>query len=407
MKILLYGINYSPELAGIGKYSGEMGSWLASHGHRVRVVTAFPYYPDWQLAPHTKTKATVYRTEFIDGVSVLRCPLYVPARPNAWRRTLHLLSFALSSMPALLCQWSFKPDVLVLVAPTLFCAPGAWLFSSLTRARSVLHVQDFEVDALFGLGMVGEIGFIKRMTFSVEHFLLRRFDRVSSISSGMVQRALAKGVEPERLRFFPNWSEVSRFQNIARSPALLQHLGVNPAHKVLLYAGNIGQKQGLELVLQAAQCLQSRSDVTFLLVGDGADKSRLVQLATDMGLSNVVFAPLQPYEDLPTLLASADVHLVAQKRGVADAVLPSKLTNILAVGGNAVITADAGTTLALLCQDFPGLAALVEPESLDALLAGVKVALTMPAPNQVATKYALEFLDKEKILTRFVEEVLA
>jgi colanic acid biosynthesis glycosyl transferase WcaI len=404
MKVFLYGINYSPELTGIGKYSGEMSAWLAAQGHQVRVVTAFPYYPDWKLP--SDAKGPFHRREQVDGVSVLRCPLYVPARPNAWRRVLHLVSFALSSFPALLWQSRFKPDVLVLVAPTLFCVPGAWLCSRLTGARSVLHVQDFEVDALFGLGMGGQAGAFKRMALAMEQFLLRRFDRVSTISSGMMQRAVAKGVAPERLRFFPNWSEVSRFQNVARSPALLQRLGVNPANKVLLYAGNMGEKQGLELVLEAAQRLQSRPDVTVLLVGDGAGKARLVQLAVDMGLCNVVFAPLQAYEDLPVLLASADVHLVVQKRGVADAVLPSKLTNILAAGGNALITADPGTTLARLCEDFPGLGVLAEPESVDALLAGIEVALAMPLPNVVARQYAQEYLDKDRILTRFVDEVL-
>lgn len=135
---------------------------------------------------------------------------------------------------------------------------------------------------------------------------------------------------------------MSRFQGVSRSTELLARLDVDSAQKVLLYAGNMGEKQGLELVLEAANRLQSCPDVTVLLVGDGAGKVRLVQLAADMGLRNVVFAPLQAYEDLPALLASADVHLVVQKRGVADVVLPSKLTNILAAGGTAVITAVLG-----------------------------------------------------------------
>lgn len=246
----------------------------------------------------------------------------------------------------------------------------------------------------------------KKIALAVERRLLNSFDRVSTISSGMMQRALAKGVLPERVRFFPNWSEVSRFQGVTRSASLLARLGVDPSAQVLLYAGNMGEKQGLEVVLQAAVRLRELSDIVFLLVGEGAGKARMVQMAKDIGLSNVVFAPLQPYEDLPALLASADVHLVVQKRGVADAVLPSKLTNILAVGGNAVITADADTTLGKLCEDFPGLAALVEPESADALLQGINKALSMPKPNPVARDYAREFLDKDRILTRFVDEVL-
>lgn len=246
----------------------------------------------------------------------------------------------------------------------------------------------------------------KSLAFALERRLLRSFDRVSTISSGMVQRALDKGVLPERVRFFPNWSEVARFEGVSRSESLLTRLGISPLDQVLLYAGNMGEKQGLEFVLQAAALLQHRPHVVFLLVGEGAGKARMVQMADDMGLSNVVFAPLQPYEDLPALLASADVHLVVQKRGVADAVLPSKLTNILAAGGNAVITADPGTTLARLCEDFPGLAALVAPESADALLQGINQALSMPRPNPVARNYAREFLDKDRILTRFVDEVL-
>lgn len=151
MKILLYGINYSPELTGIGKYSGEMGAWLSANGHHVRAVTAYPYYPEWKLA--SNANKVIYRRDLIDGVAVLRCPLYVPERPNALRRLIHLFSFALSSFPALLVHWRWKPDVVVLVAPTLFCVPGAWLFSRLTGARLVLHVQDYEVDAMFGIKM--------------------------------------------------------------------------------------------------------------------------------------------------------------------------------------------------------------------------------------------------------------
>jgi colanic acid biosynthesis glycosyl transferase WcaI len=142
-----------------------------------------------------------------------------------------------------------------------------------------------------------------------------------------------------------------------------------------------------------------------LIVGEGAGKARLLDLVQQKRLDNVVFGPLQPYEDLPSLLASADCHLVIQKRGAADAVLPSKLTNILAVGGNALITADPDTSLGLLCREHPGIATLVEPESVAALITGIEQALAMPSPNVVATAYARDFLDKDKILKRVLAEV--
>lgn len=402
MKILLYGINYSPELTGIGKYSGEMARWLAAQGHEVRVVTAPPYYPDWKVKDGYSSYRYDRRVE--EGVSVTRCPLYVPARPSALKRIVHLASFSLSSAFALMAQLRWKPDVVMLVVPTLFCSPQALLLAKLSGAHSVLHIQDYEVDALFGLGLARG-GLLKRLAYAAERTILRAFDRVSTISSGMLQRAKEKGVAAEQLCFFPNWSETARFRDVPRSQALLSRLGVPEGKRVLLYSGNIGDKQGLESVIEAADCLRERSDLLFLIVGEGAGKERLLEMVASKDLSNVQFAPLQPYEDLPALLASADCHLVIQKRGAADAVLPSKLTNILAVGGNALITADPDTSLGLLCGEYPGIATLVEPESVEALIAGIERTLAMPLPNDVATRYAEEFLDKDRILSRFVDEI--
>ncbi len=402
MNIVLYGINYSPELTGTGKYSGEMGAWLSEAGHQVAVVTAPPYYPEWRIKQGFSGRR--WRKNIENGVKVIRCPVYVPTEVSALKRILHLTSFALSSFPPLLAQLKNKPDLVILVAPTLFCAPNAWLLAKLSGATSVLHIQDYEVDALFGLGLA-KPGRLQRFAYRCERFLLTHFDYLSTISSGMLKRAMEKGVIPDRLLFFPNWSEVERFKGVKPAPELLTQLGVPAGKKTLLYAGNIGDKQGLEQVVDAADALKDHPELFFLLVGDGAGKKRLVDLVKKRGLANIAFAPLQPYEELPALLASADAHLVIQKRGAADAVLPSKLTNILAVGGNAIITADSDTTLGILCNDHPGIAVCVAPESVPALIAGIKQALALPKFNAAAQNYAAEYLDKDKILARFITEV--
>lgn len=402
MKILIYGINYSPELTGIGKYSGEMSRWLAEKGHDICVVTAPPYYPDWQVQKGYKRWR--HHRDSDDVVTVTRCPLYVPKSPTALKRILHLSSFALSSLPSLATKIRWKPDVVVLVAPTLFCAPGALLLAKITGATSVIHVQDYEVDAMFGLGIARK-GLYRRVACAIEARLLRAFDRFSTISIGMLKRAEEKGVPAEKLMFFPNWSETDRFQNIARQAELLIRLGVDPTKRVMLYSGNIGEKQGLETVIEAAVRYRDRPEVAFLIVGEGAGKKRLMKLVEQNQLSNVTFAPLQPYEDLPALLGSADGHLVIQKRGAADAVLPSKLTNILAVGGNAIITADPETTLGMLCTEFPGIATLVEPESVNALVEGIDTILGLSPNNVIARNYAAEYLAKDRVLERFVLDV--
>ena len=405
MKILVYGINYSPELTGIGKYTGEMVEWMASQGHEVRVITAPPYYPEWQVGKHYSSWR--YRREE-GAATVWRCPLYVPKQPSTLKRLIHLGSFALSSFFPLMAQRRWKPDRIIGVVPTLFCTPGMRLLGKLSGARTLLHIQDYEVDAMLGLGMAGKGkgGIVARLASAFERSGLHNVDYVSTISRSMMNKAQEKGVAAEKVIFFPNWSEVARFRDVAPADvaALRAQLGLAEAHKIILYSGNIGEKQGLENVIDAAAALSDKP-WQFVIVGQGGGKARLEKMARERGLQNIQFFPLQSYDALPALLKMADCHLVVQKRGAADAVLPSKLTNILAVGGNAVITAEAHTELGQLCTSLPGIAVCVEPESVPALVAGIEQALTMPKENTVARDYAERTIEKENVLSQFIADI--
>jgi colanic acid biosynthesis glycosyl transferase WcaI len=405
MKILVYGINYSPELTGIGKYTGEMVEWMARQGHEVRVITAPPYYPEWQVGKHYSSWR--YRREE-GAATVWRCPPYVPKQPSTLKRLIHLGSFALSSFFPLMAQRRWKPDRIIGVVPTLFCTPGMRLLGKLSGARTLLHIQDYEVDAMLGLGMAGKGkgGKVARLASAFERSGLHNVDYVSTISRSMMNKAQEKGVAAEKVIFFPNWSEVARFRDVAPADvaALRAQLGLAEAHKIILYSGNIGEKQGLENVIDAAAALSDKP-WQFVIVGQGGGKARLEKMARERGLQNIQFFPLQSYDALPALLKMADCHLVVQKRGAADAVLPSKLTNILAVGGNAVITAEAHTELGQLCTSLPGIAVCVEPESVPALVAGIEQALTMPKENTVARDYAERTIEKENVLSQFIADI--
>ncbi|NYU09329.1 colanic acid biosynthesis glycosyltransferase WcaI [Enterobacteriaceae bacterium CCUG 67584] len=405
MKILVYGINYSPELTGIGKYTGEMVEWMARQGHEVRVITAPPYYPEWQVDEHYSSWR--YRREE-GAATVWRCPLYVPKQPSTLKRLIHLGSFALSSFFPLMAQRRWKPDRIIGVVPTLFCTPGMRLLGKLSGARTLLHIQDYEVDAMLGLGMAGKGkgGKVAKLASAFERSSLHNVDYVSTISRSMMNKAQEKGVAAEKVIFFPNWSEVARFRdvNAVEAAALREQLGLPDAKKIILYSGNIGEKQGLENVIDAAEQLRDQP-WQFVIVGQGGGKARLQKMAQERGLQNITFLPLQPYEALPALLKMADCHLVVQKRGAADAVLPSKLTNILAVGGNAVITAEAHTELGQLCDTLPGIAVCVEPESVSALVGGIEQALNMPKENAIARDYAERTLEKENVLNQFIADI--
>ncbi|WP_299734779.1 glycosyltransferase WbuB [uncultured Endozoicomonas sp.] len=437
MKILLYGINYTPELTGIGKYSGEMSVSLASQGHDVRVITAPPYYPEWQVGEGYK--AWQYKTEMREQVKVIRCPLYVPAKVSTIKRIIHLASFAASSFFQILAQWRWKPNVIITIEPTMFCTPAALLLGKLCGAKTLLHVQDFEIDAMFGLFVSSESSqesgsFFKKLVFGIEKWITNSFDRVSSISFSMLENAARKGVSENKRLFFPNWVDTAFVTPDVDGSTIRERFGYATDDLVILYSGNLGEKQGLEIVLEAANhfqqeslprrhgdteekikdsvspCLRGEKNIQFCIVGNGASKARLEQQAKEQNLTNLKFLPLQPYEDLPALLAMADIHLVVQKKGAADIVLPSKLTGILSAGGYSLITAEKETELGRLCNNFPGIAERVEPEDLNAFIAGLSTLLenviNADGYNKTARQYALDYLNKDAVLNRFEQDLV-
>ena len=373
MKVLIYGLNYAPEPVGIGKYSGEMAAWLAGRGHQVRVITAPPYFPQW------RAQGNRYRREQHQGVAVRRCPLWVPRRPSGITRLLHLASFALSSLPVLLGQWRWRPEVVITVAPAFFCAPGALLLGRLCgkRSRSWLHIQDFELDAAFELGLLkGKL--LRGLAERWERSTLRGFDRVSTISRAMAQRAVAKGVAAERSGLLPNWVDLEAIQpqgpGQRASNPYRQELGIADNALVLLYSGSMNTKQGLGLLVEVIQQLADLPNLVWLLAGEGPSKNELA--AATAGMANVTLLPLQPLERMDDWLNLADVHLLPQKAGAADLVLPSKLLGILASGRPVVASSPAGSELGQLAEQA-GLR--VEPEDGEGFAAAVRRLVQAPA----------------------------
>ena len=399
MKILIYGINYAPELTGIGKYTGEMARYFAAAGDEVEVITAPPYYPRWEVAEAYRGGG--YRQEQLDGVRVLRCPLYVPREVTGLRRILHEFSFVLSSLRYWIPRYFRSYDMILCISPPFhlpyLALPHKWLHGT----PVVNHIQDLQVDAARDLGIIRQ-NWLLRILESAERFVLKAVSAVSTISTGMQRKVVKKGLNPDEIILFPNWVDKELVHPVVRAESARQDWGFDDRDRIVLYAGNLGEKQGLENVLYLADRLRDVPHLTFMIIGEGGAKTRLVTEAESLGLTNVIFKPLQPLARLAATLAAADIHLVLQKRAAADLVMPSKLTNILAVGGHALITAEAGTTLYDLVHTHQ-LGTLVEPENLDALEQGLRGILSGARSQDAAgaERFAASHLDKENILTDF------
>lgn len=400
MKILLYGLNFWPEPTGIGKYSGEMAAWLAARGHDVRVVTAPPYYPEWKV--RAEYRWPPYRSERWAQARVWRTPVWVPREPGGFRRVLHLLSFAAASAPAMLRQLPWRPDMVLTVAPALTCAPGGWLVARLSGARSWLHIQDFEVDAAFQLGLLkGEA--LRKAILAVERLLFQRFDTVSSISRRMMERLESKGVEPARIRYFPNWVDTDLIRPLIQPSTYREQLGIGPETVVVLSSGTLGAKQGLMVIPEAARLLLKRRDILFVVCGEGPLRPQLSTVVE--GVPNVRLLPLQPSERLGELLGLADVHLLTQSPEAEDLVLPSKLSGMLASGRPVIATCRPGSELAaIVCE----CGEVVAPGNASAVAAAVESMADDPPRRTDLGKRArtvAEQFGRDAVLGRIVERM--
>jgi colanic acid biosynthesis glycosyl transferase WcaI len=419
MRILIYGINFSPEPVGVGKYTGEMARWLAARGHEIRVVTAPPHYPQWRVLPGYRAWK-YYRerfphpdaADFLGGnpayspatMEVIRCPTWVPRTPRGVTRLFHLASFGFSSWPAMLWQIGWRPDVVLFIEPTLFCSSQALLVALCSRAKTWLHVQDFEVDAAFDLGDITSSRW-RNLAIALERKLLSRIDRVSTISACMLDRLSSKGVHASRRVFFPNWVDTTAIYPLPGPSPLRRELGIAEETIVALYSGSMGKKQGLDLLEDAARRLSNHANMRFIFCGEGPYRLAFSEKVKD--LPNVCLLPLQPVERLNDLLNLADIHLLPQRADAADLVMPSKLTGMLASGRAVVATAHPGTQLSMALE---GRGMVTQPGDAPALVS----ALLLLSENrdlrrrmgQEARKYAIRHLEREEILQRFEHSLM-
>jgi colanic acid biosynthesis glycosyl transferase WcaI len=399
LKILILGLNFHPEPTGIGKYTSELAAYLAAQGHLVRAITTPPYYPYWRLQPGYK--AWRYQKETWNGVEILRCPLWVPRQPTGLTRLIHLGSFALSSLPALIGQFGWEPDVVLCIAPALMNAPFALTFARLSRAKAWLHIQDFELDTALKLRLLPGGNSLSKLTERLERALLNAFDQISTISTRMLTHLHEKGLPQIRTSLFPNWVNTKQvYPMLEEVNQLRTTLDLSPDQLVVLYAGTMGKKQGLESLLLTARHLQTEARIQFILSGDGAVRSELVAAAR--GSSNVRFLSVQPPEKLNQLLNTADIHVLLQKADAADLVMPSKLSGMLASGKPVIATANANTELG---QVLKGIGVLVVPEDSSALAEAILQLARSPAKREElgnkGREYAIRHWDTEIVLGQF------
>lgn len=358
-RLLLVSTNYAPEHTGIGPYATGIAEHWASRGHETHVLAGLPHYPSWRLDPAYRT---VWRaTEQRGGVTVHRRRHSVPPRQSALRRALFessILAHGLVAPPR-----TGRLHAVLAQLPSLAGGVLGARVAARHRAPYVPVVQDLMGAAAAQSGIQGG-GRAAELAERAESWVLRRATLVGVIHESFVERVRAMGVDPGRIRLVPNWSHIQAPS--APRDRTRERLGWRPEQTVVLHSGNMGLKQGLEVLVDAAR----RDPATrIVLMGDGNQREHLTQLAE--GLPNLEFLPPVDDADFPDVLAAADVLAVTQRASVIDMSVPSKLTSYFAAGRPVVasVAAEGGTAREALRS---GAGMLVEPENPDQFLSAVR-----------------------------------
>jgi colanic acid biosynthesis glycosyl transferase WcaI len=405
-RLLLIGYNFSPEPTGIGKYSGEMISWLVEHGYDCTVITSYPYYPFWKVQePYYKKRfwysVENYTTPTSEGkLQTFRCPQYIPNNPTGLKRIILDFSFLISAcIPLFRLLFSKKFDFVLTVAPSFQVGLLGIIFKKIHNAKFLYHIQDLQIEAARDLKMIKSKRVID-LLFKTEKYIFNSCDVISSISKEMVRRIQEKA--KKEVSIFPNWTDTNLFYPIKDRNEIKKEFGYSPSDKIILYSGSIGEKQGLNAILEVADQLREHENLKYIICGSGPYKQQLQDLTQQLGLKTVNFLPIQPHENFNRFLNLADVHLVIQKAKASDLVMPSKLTTILAVGGLAIVTANPGSGLYSLVKEYD-MGVLVNAESTDALREGILTVVNnnFTHINLKARKYAETFLSVDKIMASY------
>ena len=393
--ITFIGLNYAPEDTAIGLYSSQWVEFLKDKGFNVTVITAFPYYPKWEICESYKNKKTFLK-EKNNGITVLRYKQYVPKTPSFVKRIIHLLDFTFGSFINL-----FKVkecDLVISVVPFTTSVLLGYIQKKRFNAKFWTHIQDFEFDAALQTGVGKKENIFFSLLFGLEKWLLSKPDLVSTISHTMIKKLDKKSNSKQF--YMPNWIDEKMIDpNKSNTHRYLMSDKIK-----ILYSGNIGDKQDWEVFVEFCKDINP-SKCEVIVVGDGSKKEWVIKKTEQF--KNVKHYPPVPFEELSDLLCSADLHILFQKPKLLDTVMPSKVLGMMASGKPSIIigneqsevrTIFESSKAGLYFSDY----SMDVIEKMDKLISDKK---NLELNGNRSRHYVIENYSKDKILLRMFDKL--
>jgi len=346
MNLLIICPHFRPDTAPTGDVMTSIVDELAARGHRLHVITALPWYQHHRVEEGWTGKWS--RTEETEWGFITRLHPFPTDKSNIPARAIAFGGFtALATASGL--RPKFRPDAVLAMSPPLILGISGAIVARRWRVPFVFNIQDVFPDVAVEVGAIVNPAVIATASW-LERTLYRLSDAVTVLSEDLRENLTAKlgRHRPERVQVIPNFVDTDRVHPQSVETAYRREFGLEGSI-VIMYAGNLGYSQPVELLLDAAAAMRDESEVRFVINGGGSARAGLERRAA--GLENVTFVGMQPKERLSEVLASADIHTVLLKEGLARSSVPSKLYSILAAARPCVASVDPGTEVARTLAD--------------------------------------------------------
>ena len=383
MKILILSINYWPEVTGIGAFTTYRAEHLATAGHKVEVCTTFPYYPNWKVPKEYSGELGL--TEERNGVHIIRSRAYIPNPVTPIRRILHEASFVAGAF--LRGLFRPRPDVMLVVSPPLGLTAPAILLSRWWGVPYVFDVEDLQPDSAGDLKMLPR--WTVRLLYNVERAAYHNARLVTTLTPSMRRRLIAKGLTEDKVELLEPRMDESLTNLLPEEAEAFRRKYDLGERFLVTHSGNMGVKQGLGVILEAALLGRADDSMLFLCVGDGVECDRIKRRAAELDLGNVRFLPVLDEKDFRGLMAASGICLVTQQHSVSEIAFPSKIVTYLAAGRPVIASVNPECEVAHLIHES-GAGNIVPAEDPRALLDAVDALRRngLPQAGQNAREYA-------------------
>lgn len=368
MKIQVLCPHFEPDSAPTGEFMSAIVNNLGDMGHELHVVTALPWYREHAVESGWEGKFT--RTENRSWGKITRVHPFPTDKTDIGARAVAFVGFTAIGLGSAVVD-RFDADVVFAMSPPLSLGVAGWLAAKRRGVPFVFNIQDVFPDVAIETGTISNPRVI-RAAQALEKFVYDRADVVTVLSEEMQRNVVNK--TDSTTRIIPNFVDISTFEPQPLENSYRREYGLE-GKRVVMYCGNVGYSQSIELLADAAREMTDLDDVVFVVNGGGSAIGEVRRRAE--GLDNFRVIPYQPVERVPEVLAAADVHVIPLRRGLAWSSVPSKLYKILAVERPVVASVDEGTEVGRVVVDA-GAGRSVPPDESAPLVEALRELLDSP-----------------------------